>query len=259
MKRLLVSFLSILTVFVSANIAWADGIYILSQSYSIQSEWHYSVYNSSAHTHATLIDNGNNLIYDTRLNITWYDPPPTPMTWSQATAWAAGLTVGGTTAGSWSLPQTLPVNGSTNNYNYSTNGSTDVGYNISARGSAYPGSPGSEMAYLYYFELRNKGRYDVTGNPQSGWGLVNTGPFKNLLPDAYWSGTAYANVPVPGNAWVFDYFDGGQGSYAGYGNYALAVHPGDIGAPKGVPEPSTMLLLGSGLIGLIGLRRKFKK
>src|SRR5208337_74912 len=89
---------------------------------------------------AALIDNGNNLIYDTALNITWYDPAPTVMTWNMANTWAAGLTVGGTTAGTWTLPTTLPVNGSTYNYNWSYNGSTDVGYNISAPGSAYPGS-----------------------------------------------------------------------------------------------------------------------
>jgi hypothetical protein len=33
----------------------------------------------------------------------------------------------------------------------------------------------------------------------------------------------------------------------------------DLGVPSAVPIPSAMLLLGSGLIGLIGFRRKFKK
>jgi hypothetical protein len=212
--------------------------------------------------HAALIDNGldsnrNHLIYDSGLNITWYDYNPGPMNWSQAASWASSLTVGGVSG--WTLPATLPVNSSTYNYAFSFDGSTDVGYNISAAGSAYPGSTGSGMAYLYY-ELGNKGFYGVTGLPVSAfglvYGLVNTGPFQNLYQSAgYWSGTEYA--PISADAWGF-YMYWGEQVHDGKANeyYALAVHPGNV---TPVPIPGTVLLLAPGLLGLMVVRRRFKK
>jgi hypothetical protein len=135
---------------------------------------------SQTSAHAALVDNGGNLIYDTDLNITWYDPTPAGMTWSQAMSWAAGLTVQGTALGSWGLPTapgTLP---------------TSPGAHFTNEG---------EMGHLYYNELGN-----VAGGP-----LVNTGPFTNLQGDFYWSGTPYAlNSDF---AWSF-YFDGGLGGPA---------------------------------------------
>ena len=209
--------------------------------------------------------NGYNLFYDPNLNITWYDPAPTGMTLGGALGWAAALTAGGTTAGSWTLPSTLPVNGSTYNYTFSYNGSTDNGYNISAPGSAYPGSTANEMAYLYYVELGDKGYYNVNGNFQSDSGLQGA-MLMSLQGMDYWSGTSYP--PEPGAlAWTFDFGDGGLGLQSPSNHYyALAVHSGDVLGdgvvlPDGptVPIPATLLLLGPSLVGLASIRRRFGK
>jgi hypothetical protein len=196
-----------------------------------------------------LVNNGNGLIYDPNLKITWYDysydgPSGTGATWAQAMAWAASLTVGGTKAGSWSLPTTLPVNGSAYDVtNGCLNGSTDKGYNICAPGSVYAGSTASQLSYLFYTELGNKGNYDVSGNELASgtYGLKNTGPFTNLLAVSYLSATEYEKGVT---AFNMSFYNGDQFlTEEDGGSHAIAVHPGNVGAPA---RTSTTLSLSSG-------------
>jgi len=252
------------------------------------------VFGFSSISNATLIDRGGGLIYDDVLNITWLQDANYAATelsddrvneiiaavgsidghaltafdfwWNGnytgvmtswgAKAWADQLVYQG--YNDWRLPHILPVNGSSYNWLWtdSNDGSTDLGFNISAPGSAYPGSTGSEMAYMYYNNLSNLSRYYPNGAPdQPGWGLQNTGLFLNLQPDRYYSGTDYPLFQY----WhpYFNFGHGYQDAYIeGIKRYAWAVRDGDV-AP--IPEPSTYLLLGSGLIGLAWFRRKFRK
>jgi hypothetical protein len=183
---------------------------------------------------ANLINNGNNLIYDSDLDVTWYNPSFTIMTWYQAMSWADNLVVGG--AADWRLPTAFNRDGSP----------PSGGYNCD----------NNELGYLYYKELGN-----VADN--ANLYPLNSGPFSNLQPMTYWTSTEWTSYT--GNAWAFDFMSGLLGftdkspnsTYFQYYS-AMAVHSGDIGAVQ-VPEPATMLLLGTGFIGLLGLRRKFRK
>ncbi len=148
---------------------------------------------------AALVDNGNGLIYDTDLDLTWYDAPPVPRTWGEAKDWAASLTLAGTAKGSWRLP---------------------LGVGTASPGAkVFPGQ-GGEMWHLYFDELHNVVGYQST----------QTVPFKNLWPTdprGYWTGTLIA---PSGAAWCFWPKDGRiDGIDTGAPKLALAVHSGNVG------------------------------
>lgn len=174
--------------------------------------------------HAALIDNGGGLIYDTDLNITWYDNPnyDTHLYGDYAT-WAADLNVGGVKG--WRFPTTPGT----------TTGVTSEG----------------EMGHLFYIELKNPIGVDGVGNPIGLF--INSGPFTNLKQGFYTSTTHN------GYQYYCFIFDNGQQiladiNYWSGGINGLVVHDGNIGGPL-IPISPSVILFGSGLLGLVGLRR----
>lgn len=194
--------------------------------------------------------NGFEAYYDTDLDITWLaNASLGNMSWDAARTFVQSLDVYGVSG--WRLPDVKPVSGSGFTCGeISYEGSMDCGYNITS----------SELGHLYYVTLNNKGYYDISGNWQSGYGMVNTGPFSNVVQSSYWSETAStpdANLGW-GLGWGFDPSDGGQyyGLYdQGDGFAVWAVHPGDVAA---VPEPQAyaILLAGLGALAVAVQRRR---
>lgn len=157
---------------------------------------------------------GNQLIYDTDLDITWYDYTHTIDTWDNQLAWADALSVtfGGVTYNNWRLPITFDQSCS--------------GHNCT----------NSEMGHLFYTELGNS-----AGDP------VDTGDFQNLQTSYLWSATTYSDNTS--HAWAFGTHTGYQYHY-GKSNpnlYAIAVHPGLAAAPE--PVSSILFVVGSTLLG----------
>ena len=184
--------------------------------------------------------------YDTRLDITWladanfaqtssFDTDG-KMTWSNANAWAANLTIDGVSG--WRLPN-MDVSGSGVIVDCSS-GNTEL---------SELNCQDNEYGHLYYY-----GAGTTLG---SGITDVNLGPFSNVQPSLYWSGTEFATDPI--FAWAFLFSTGSQGHTAKIGSrFAWAVHDGDVGDVGVVPVPAAVWLFGSGMLCLVGLARREK-
>jgi hypothetical protein len=165
------------------------------------------------------------LIHEVDAGLVWLDCSSEWLTWNQSADWAAEFNTAGELAYNlnpgvnvqWHGPWRLPVTGH-RRYEFGYDGANTAGFN----------DAGSELGHLFYRSLGNLGYQSTDGRfPQPGNGLRNTGPFKNLLQDFYWS-EEYPDYPS--SSWFFGTQMGYQGEYAKDWpfNRAIAVRPATI-------------------------------
>jgi len=193
---------------------------------------------------ATYGGSNYNLIWDNNNNgnsVIWLDYTNAATNWSAQMAWAAGLdgqltnidTPGWTVAwdtNGWRLP--------------SAGMNPQVAYNMTT----------SEMGHLYYTEFGLQS-YADRGNVLVTAAELNLSNFDNLIDWQYWTDTE-RDFPLQDRAWVFDTARGLLTfNFKHNPVYALALRNGQVSA---VPIPGALWLLGSGLFGLVAVRRKKK-
>ena len=202
---------------------------------------------------ALLYDRGGGLIYDDYLNITLlqdanyamtsgYDSDGR-MTWDNAVAWADQLEYQGYK--DWRLPDA---------------------HNHDGSGPVFGFNATSEMGHMYYGNLGGSASGSFPGMDFTDSVTGETRSFQNLQhgssgSDSYWS--VPPSILTSGAGYTFNFTGGSQGlSVLDLDHVAWAVREGDSfpGGQNPVPEPTTMLLFGAGLVGLAGFgRKKFKK
>ncbi|MCK9564009.1 MAG: DUF1566 domain-containing protein [Bacteroidales bacterium] len=234
---------------------------------------------SSTAVQASLIDLENGLIYDDVLNVSWLQNANLAatetfgvagigsggvMNWYTAKAWIAAMNNANYLGfNTWRLPTVTPLDGVGFNYVANTNGTADRGFNVSAPGTLYAGSMANELAHLFHNSLGNMGWCAIadgtvgecispTADNYWEWGLVNTGPFDNMVANRY--ATGVTSTIDPDRAFDFDFSHGQVGTGGKGGNlYAIAILDGNVSV---VPVPAAVWLLGSGLLGLVAVGRK---
>jgi hypothetical protein len=182
---------------------------------------------------AELINRGNGLIYDSDQNITWMQDANYAKT--SGYNGNGSFPLGG--AMMWGLAMVWAEN--------LVYGGYDDWRLPTGAPNGNNGNTEGEMRHLYY----NLG--NTAGGP-----LINAGPFVNLeLSRSYWTSTSY--TVDPNLACNISFTNGNQNhDHKVSWLYAWAVRDGDV---TPVPIPTAIWLLGSGLVGLIGIRRRFKK
>ena len=226
--------------------------------------------------------NGQNLVYDSGNNTTWTQDANLLGTWEgayQSTSYTNIVTAIINASGGVIHDTPNYLDGSYNNYDGNNGRAYSGTYTLT---TADFGSGGTVdwwagQALVHYLDTQNYGGssqwalptqpdqnygYNIT-NSQLGEFFYNelggtagssipSGPFSNVQAYVYWSGTEYA--ADPGYAWIFGTDYGYQDlNYKSTQFYAWAVSPGQVSA---VPELGEVWLFGTGLLGLLGLKRR---